>query len=224
MSNLQIPCPSCGMLFDLEVAMDSVDGKQFVELLTSLPPTAIRPVFNYLKLFKPKKQVLSWAKALKLLSELAPMIKAARIKRGGIDYVIPLAHWEQALMQLVNDRPTSLALPLKSHGYLLSMLAAQAEKQAAIQEEKTEQHKRSGAAITRQPLEAEPSISFAELQALAAEKQQQRKPSSKPPANWNPLREHLPKLLEPTLPGRDEINAAEQLLNQPSQQDNAHDD
>lgn len=218
------------MLFDLEMAMDSVDGKQFVELLTSLPPTAIRPVFNYLKLFKPKKQVLSWAKALKLLNELAPMIKAARIKRNGMDYVIPLAHWERVLMDLVYDRPTSLAMPLKSHGYLLTILAAQAEKQAAIAEQ--QKRNRSGAAAARQPMETEPSISFAELQALAAQKEHERigapkvgtpitptKLKSSPPANWNPLREFLPKPLEPILPSRDEINAAEQLLDQQTQQD-----
>lgn len=221
MSNLQIPCPSCGMLFDLEVALDSVDGKQFVELLTSLPPTAIRPVFNYLKLFKPKKQVLSWAKAYRLLQPLAPMIKAARIKRGGIDYVIPLAHWERVLMDLVNDRPASLELPLKSHGYLLSILAAQAEKQAALQEEKIEQQKRnrSGAAVTRQAPDTETSISFAELQTMAKQKEQERKAPSKPPANWNPLKELLPKPLEPTLPGRAEIDAAERQLNHLTQQD-----
>lgn len=227
MSNLQIPCPACGALFDLEQALDSVDGKRFVDLLTSMPPALIRPLYNYLKLFKPAKQVLSWARALKLLQELAPMIKAAQIKRNGVMYVIPQAHWEQVLTELVRNRPATLTLPLKSHGYLLSILAGQADKQAAIQEAKFEQQRQNR---SQAPVSSGPG--YAQLVEMAAEKEQagpvgaalaannaanaapteQPKPRSRPPDNWNPLRNLLPKLPEKNLADRAAIADAERLL------------
>ncbi len=80
---------------------------------------------------------------LSLADELVPMIREARVRRNGTVYAVPLDAWASALSMLA-DRPKNLALPLKSHGYLLEILANQAEKIAATAERDAEQHKRAG--------------------------------------------------------------------------------
>lgn len=171
----RVPCPLCGHIFDLEQAWDDADGRRFVELLTQLPGPVIRPFYNYLKLFKPAKQSLRWNKVLKLAQELAPMIHAAKITRSGIDYTVSVAHWAQVMDDLVRNRPKGLALPLKSHGYLLSILANQADKQAAIQEEQQEQSKRNRSK-TGPDTGPKPVAGYV--------KPKPDKPKSKPPADW----------------------------------------
>lgn len=175
----RVPCPLCGHVFDLEQAWDDADGRRFVELLTQLPAPAVRPFYNYLKLFKPAHQSLRWNKVLKLAQELAPMIHAAKITRNGIDYVVPVAHWVQVMDDLVRNRPKGLALPLKGHGYLLSILANQADKQAAIQEAEREQQKRNRG---RSGADTGP-VSVAEI-VKPKPKAAPKKPKSKPPADW----------------------------------------
>lgn len=170
----RVLCPACGALFDLEQAWDDVDGRRFVQLLTELPPAVIRPFYNYLKLFKPVKQSLRWHKVLSLAQELAPMINRAVIKRNGIDYAVPVPMWVEALGGLVRNRPENLSLPLKGHGYLLTILANQVEKAAHIDEREVDKRRQQRAGAAHQP-----GVSaFADYvpQALAK--------TSKPPVGW----------------------------------------
>lgn len=139
----RIGCPHCGSVFALEQALDDADARRFYELLSQLPPTLIRPYLRYLKLFKPAKQALKWHKMLVITQELSPMIQAAQITRNKLLYTVPVDHWLSVMTQLVNHPPETLTLPLKGNGYLLSILANQADKQAALQEEQREQQRRN---------------------------------------------------------------------------------
>ncbi|MDD1606902.1 MAG: hypothetical protein LUQ18_00015 [Methylococcaceae bacterium] len=133
--SLPLLCPHCRHKFDLEQAFQEVDGCKFMEVLTRLPPRLVRPLYNYIKLFAPEKHVLTWTKALKLALELEPMIKEGQIKRNGQVFVIPQVVWADAMTYLVENPPATLTKPLKSNGYLFTVLIAKAEQAVINQAE-----------------------------------------------------------------------------------------
>lgn len=140
--SLNLSCPECGAQFDLGQAMEDADARRLLEWVTRIPPVAVRPYFRYLRLFKPAKQSLRWSRMLTLTREIAPMIEAAQIERNHASYVVPPQQWADAMTELAERPPASLKLPLKSHGYLLSILATQAEKSASQSEQKREEKRR----------------------------------------------------------------------------------
>lgn len=173
-----IVCPACDQVFNLEQAWEDVAGRQFVELMTSLPAPVVRPFYSYLKLFKPQKQVLRWSKVLKLTQELAPMIKDCQVKRNGIVYAVPYQQWEQAFSSLVLNKPAGLQLPLTKNAYLLTMLANQSEKVAAIKEAEYEKKKQN-------PIRKSKTGGLQSVAQVVAKAQKKNKPS-KPPKDWRP--------------------------------------
>jgi len=149
---LYLSCPECAAKFDLGQAMEDADARRLMDLIKDIQPLVIRPYFRYLKLFKPQKQGLRWSKMLTLTKELAPMIKDAQIKHNHAMYAVPPTAWAEAMNDLVDNPPATLKLPLKGHGYLLSILAAKAEKVAAKEERKTEERKqRPREGVEQQP-------------------------------------------------------------------------
>ena len=168
-----IPCPYCGKDVDVIQGMEMLAGNEWTGLLSGLPIGLVGALLRYLELFKPTKQELRWSRRLALTKELVPMIKAAQVKRNGISYAAPVAIWEAEMMKLIVNRPETLVLPLKSNGYLLSMIAGRGERAAAkIEQDKIEQ------ARNRSNVGGAP-ISMAELTEKA-----QQKAKSRPPANW----------------------------------------
>lgn len=138
---LRLSCPECAAQFDLIQAMEDADGRRLLDMLKDIQPIVIRPYFRYLKLFKPQKQGLRWSRMLTLTQELAPMIKAAQINYNHAIYAVPPSTWAETMNALVDTPPPTLRLPLKGHGYLLSILSANAEKAAATAERKSEEDK-----------------------------------------------------------------------------------
>ncbi len=138
---MKVACPACGSSFDLDAAVNDADGRRFVELIGGMHPSVAKPLLQYLALFRPAKTGMRWSRMLSLTQELAPMIREARVTRNGTLYAVPHESWTQAL-QMLADRPKGLRLPLKSHGYLLEMLAGHAEKIAAKKESREEEQKR----------------------------------------------------------------------------------
>ncbi len=173
-----IPCPYCGKSVDIIQGMEMLAGQQWTLVMQDMPIGLVGALLRYLELFKPLKQELRWSRRLALTQELAPLIKAAQIKRNGITYAAPMAVWEAEMMKLIVNRPESLVLPLKSNGYLLSMIAGRGERAAA----KLEQAK-----IEQQPNRSNiggAPVSVAELAAKA-----EKKAKSKPPEGWkSPLK------------------------------------
>lgn len=153
---MKVTCPACGSAFDLDAAVSDADARRFVDLVAGLDPRVAKPLIQYLALFRPAKTGMRWSRMLALAQEIEPMIREARIRRNGIAYAVPLDAWAAALSMLA-DRPKNLTLPLKTHGYLLEILANQAEKTAAKIETEAETRKRT--ALAREPklgeLEAE---------------------------------------------------------------------
>ena len=138
-----IGCPGCGAELDLAVVLEDEEARRFHALLIELPAPMVRPTVRYLGLFRPAKRRLRWSRMVRLISEIAPMIAAARVRHGYATYVAPPEAWAQAMMSLVETPPASLQLPLRSNRYLLAMLAGQCEKSAAAAEEQQIQAARS---------------------------------------------------------------------------------
>ena len=140
---MRVSCPACGSAYDLDAAVSDADARRFAELVAGLDPRVAKPLIGYLALFRPGKTGMRWPRMLTLAEDLVPMIREARVRRNGTTYAVPLDAWAAALSMLA-DRPKNLTLPLKSHGYLLEILANQAEKTAAKDERETEERKRAG--------------------------------------------------------------------------------
>lgn len=135
-------CPNCASRYELACAVQEEYARKFDGLLPKFPSEIVGPLILYLRLHKPEKSLLSWKKAYKLSAELLPPIQSARVERNGIVKVAPVELWAACMEQLVDDPPKSIRLPLKGHGYLLEIVSAQAERQAAQAEEKVEQTRR----------------------------------------------------------------------------------
>lgn len=139
---MKVACPCCAAEYDLDVAINEANARRFVALLREFPAGFIGPLVQYLRLHKPKKTALTWTKMLKVARELQPMVAGARVARNGSTWVAPLELWVSCTEGLVNNQPGDLRLPLKGNGYLVAIVAAQAEKAAAAAETAREKERR----------------------------------------------------------------------------------
>lgn len=104
----------------------------------------------YVQLFKPEKHVLSMTKLTKLLEELVPMMREGKIEYKGSVWPAPQVYWEQAIRQMLDSRE-SLKLPIKTHGYLFSIIAGYADKAGGKTEKQNESRRASGASRRQEP-------------------------------------------------------------------------
>ncbi len=168
-------CPYCGKAIDIIQGMELAAGNEWTALIQSVPPSMIGALLRYLELFKPATQALRWSRRLALTEELMPMIKSGLLKHKGIEYAMPMQAWEGEMMKLVSNKPASLMLPLKSNGYLLSIMVGRVEKNLAVAESQQIEAQRNrgqhGAVNGMKPVGA-----VVEHAAKA--------PKNKPPVNW----------------------------------------
>jgi len=141
-------CPACRNPLTFEVVVANESVRECIKLLVQAHPSAsrlLRPLLAYVGLFAPaKQQAIRYERMAAILGELVPMIRDAQITRNGRTWPAPLAYWEQALDQVVErGHGGTLKLPLKSHGYLLEVLA-QLASQADSKAEQTLERSRSG--------------------------------------------------------------------------------
>jgi hypothetical protein len=102
----------------------------------------IKPMLRYVGLFAPAKSQMSHARVATLVNELAPMIRAAQIERNGRTWVWPIEYWRQGFEHMLAQRDQGrLSLPLKSHGYLLEVLAGLADRAESRTETHTERQR-----------------------------------------------------------------------------------
>lgn len=179
-NNCSVPCPYCGKDVDIIQGMELQAGNDWTPLLAELPPSLIGALFRYLELFKPPKQALRWSRRLALTEELMPMIKSGQLERNGITYAMPMQAWEGEMMKLVSNTPATLVLPLKSNGYLLSIMVGRVEKNLAVAKAKEIEAQRNrgqvGAQMGMQPVSA--------VVTKAAAPKPEPKPKTAPPQGW----------------------------------------
>jgi len=139
---MRLTCPCCQAEFPLEAALNDVAARQAVVRAFRQTPYGDL-LTGYVGLFKPEKRAISMARLAKLLDELLDMIAKGTIERGGRIYSAPQAYWQQGLEEMLARRD-SLTLPLKSHGYLVTIVAGYSDKAEAKAEAKAEERKRHG--------------------------------------------------------------------------------
>jgi hypothetical protein len=127
-SLMLIKCPACGASASLDVLVDDEPAAKALMAVAKLSPLG-NAVIKYLGLFRPTKRQLSWSRVVTLLNEITPLIQQQRIERNHQVFEAPLHVWESAIEKVIQARDTGvLKTPLKSHGYLLEVVAGESAK------------------------------------------------------------------------------------------------
>ncbi len=174
-----LSCPTCGSELDLAVLFAHEDNQRAVARLASVSIPLGARVLQYLALFTPPKQRLTPAKKIKLLLQLLPDLERQSISFKGRDWAAPAAAWAQAIDQMLAGRDSGrLELPMKSHGYLYSVLAGLADRNEASAEAQSEAARRGQALSVEQALSQRHG---GKDPALAAIEQHSRQAAPMPP-------------------------------------------
>lgn len=138
---MQLTCPACFARYSIEAALTDDDARRAVAAALKMPAPLGDLILRYIGLFRAPKRALSWDRAARLIEDLLAPMQAGRIERHGRIWAAPLEAWRAALTEML-DRRDKLQLPLKSHGYLFEIIAAQANKGEAQVEAQAEEQKR----------------------------------------------------------------------------------
>lgn len=138
---MRTTCPACGAITSLDALIGHEAARScLVQALEQTP--AGRRLVRYVALFRPAERALSWDRTANLLGELLDMMKAAQIERRGRLWAAPEGTWIAALDEILSQRDAGkLRTPLKSHGYLLEIIAGQVNKTEAKAEAVEEDRK-----------------------------------------------------------------------------------
>lgn len=135
---MRLSCPSCGAAMSLDVLITNDGARDAVMSAMALPAPLGKLLVQYMSLFRPAQRQLSFDRVASLLGELAPLIEAGRVTRNGRSWAAPHEYWKAAMEEILAKRD-KLALPLKSHGYLLEIIVGFANKAESTAETKREQ-------------------------------------------------------------------------------------
>lgn len=132
---MKLSCPACGALFSLDALLGNEGAREAVMAAMQLPAPLGWHMIRYIALFRPAQRQLSLDRVANLINELLPMIAEAKFERNGRIWSAPLDYWKMAMNDMLNKRGDgTLTLPLKSHGYLLTIIEGynkKAEEQSA---------------------------------------------------------------------------------------------
>lgn len=154
MKALKLTCPNCQYQTDFMSALEDNQQREFMRRLVSEVPAGHHVLLmRYLNMFKPLRYAMSFSALNTRLEELLSLIKSGRVIRNRDTRAAPMEMWLASIETLVNKKPDSLALPIKSHAYLKSMVWNDAEHAAATIEAQEIERKRSGAHRIAEPEE-----------------------------------------------------------------------
>jgi len=134
---VKLSCPACGSLSSLDALLGNEGAREAVMAALAMPAPLGKLMVQYLALFRPAQRQLSFDRVANLLNELQPMIAAAKIARNGRICSAPQDYWKQAIEEMLNKRD-KLTLPLKNHGYLLTIIDNYSNKAEARKEQQHE--------------------------------------------------------------------------------------
>lgn len=147
----QICCPNCRAVMSLDVALADDAPREALNAIVAAHPagdTFVKPMLRYIGLFAPAKSQMAHSRLAGLINELVPLIKAAQIERNGRTWACPIEYWRQGFEHMSAQRDLGrLQLPLKSHGYLLEVLAGFADRSESKAETKVEQQRQGHAGL-----------------------------------------------------------------------------
>lgn len=121
---MQLQCPCCDAIFNLEEGFTSTEGKQLAALFAGLEPTLGKAILYYLRLFTPSKKGLKTTKAIKIVEELISLVRLGTVTRDArTNDVKPatIKMWVAGIEQMLDQRD-KLSLPLNNHNYLRTIV------------------------------------------------------------------------------------------------------
>ena len=140
---MKLTCPACNETLSLAALIEHDAAREAIGTALKMPAPLGKYLLQYLGFFKPAKSALSLDKVAKILADLLPMLSAGKVSKNGTVYAAPQDYWAQAIETMMSNR-AALTLPLKSHGYLISIIAGYAEKVGAKKEAEAEKGRRYG--------------------------------------------------------------------------------
>lgn len=153
---MKTTCPACGATASLDVLIGSEGARDAVMAALAIPAPLGKLLVPYLALFRPAQRNLSFDRVANILNELLPMIAEAKIERGGRIWSAPQDYWAMGLSEMIAKRD-ALTLPLKSHGYLLTIIAGYSEKAEAKKEAQIEAQRGGRTPVGGAPAPAQPA-------------------------------------------------------------------
>lgn len=145
---MKLTCPSCHAPFHLDAGTQDADAHRVMGILAGLPGPVGSALISYLGLFRNPSGVLGWSRVFNLVKELDLPIRDQRLTYDKKTVVVTHAVWAEAMHHLA-ARPASLKLPLKTHGYLYSIVVSTASALASKHAAAEEQQKHTTAAGRR---------------------------------------------------------------------------
>lgn len=134
---MKLSCPACGSVASLDVLLGHEGAREAVMAALAMPAPIGKIMVQYLGLFRPAQRNLSMDRLANLINELLPMIHEAKIERHGRIWSAPQDYWKMAMEDMLIKRD-KLTLPLKNHGYLLTIIEGYSSKAEAKMETQRE--------------------------------------------------------------------------------------
>lgn len=142
---MKMTCPACYAQFTLDAALGANASRSALALALAMPAPLAQGLGQYLGMFRSPSRAVSPERIERLMQELLPLLQAEEVTRNGSTRRAPLALWQDGLQQMIEQRDSGkLRLPLKSHGYLLEIVHAAADRADAQAERTVEEQRRTG--------------------------------------------------------------------------------
>lgn len=169
---MKTKCPACGATTSLDALLGHSEASQAFLAAINLVGDLVKPMIQYLGMFRSDSRDLTFDRASKLLNELATDINANQIKRGHHFYPAPRAAWVWAINTIIERRDQGkLQLPFKNHGYLYEIITSYKPEYAPVQDSTPRKHAGIRAAhTTYSKTDAQRAADQAEHERLKHEK------------------------------------------------------
>ena len=137
---MKLVCPSCGAVHSAEAWQNDPVARQCLKLAGEMPHAVASRCFAYLSLFRKHGSSLQWRTVLTLLSELKDRISDPYVQwKNQVARPCNAQFWADGMEQVIQHPPQRL--PLKSHGYLRSVvydIADSSDRQAEVKRNQSE--------------------------------------------------------------------------------------
>jgi hypothetical protein len=154
---MRLICPACGAIGSAESWENDGRAREVLAAVVELPKPVAAQVLGYLGLFRPAARGLAWAKAGRLVDELAALVAAGYVRRPGlVDRTASPSHWARGMEQMVAAR-TGLRLPLTNHTYLCRVVYDLADSADRRAEAITREAEAKGESPARRTVVPEPN-------------------------------------------------------------------
>lgn len=137
---MKVKCSACGALHSLDALIANKAASDALNAALLVSGELGEALIRYLGLFRPAKSSLTFDRVATLLGELTPMIQAKTIKLDGREFPAPPEAWIYAINQMMASR-VNFTLPMKSHGYLLEIIAGYKPIGTAVAVQNPEQNR-----------------------------------------------------------------------------------